>query len=130
MAQLGFVADARRHVGEEARGPVLEGEDPQRDDALGAVDVERDVVGGRRAVGVWTGGAGRGEGRAEGGQRDVERLAEHRRAQRTPVARSAASFHDSTRPSRRITNMPSLIDEMTPRSRASEPCTACSTFER
>ena len=42
--------------------------------------VERDVVGGRRAVGVGPGGAGRGEGRAEGGQRDVERLAEHRRA--------------------------------------------------
>ena len=34
LAQLGFVADARGHVGEEAGGAALEGEDPQRDDAL------------------------------------------------------------------------------------------------
>ncbi len=51
-------------------------------------------------------------------------------ARGTPVARSAASFQDSTRPSRLITNMPSLIDEMTSRRRVSERCTACSTFER
>ena len=126
LAQLGLVADACGDVGEEAGGAAVEGEDPEREDALRAVDLERDVVRGRRAVGV-----GRRRRRAVPKAGRAASSGRPSTASRgTPVARSAASFHDSTRPSGRITNMPSLIDEMTPRSRASERCTAWSTLER
>ena len=48
----------------------------------------------------------------------------------TPVARTAASFQDSTRPSGRVTNMPSSIEEMTPRRRSSDSCAAWSMAAR
>ena len=66
LAQLGLVAQPRRHVGDETRGAAVEGEDPDLENPGRPVGVELDLV---RRVGRGALAAGGAPGRQRGPER-------------------------------------------------------------